>query len=295
MSYGLRCVVLAALLLVGRHSPSNRSPLPANIGLRLIGPSLLVVPVSVNGQGPFDFVIDTGTNTTLVDPALAKDLGLAPEGSETLRTLTGPSLVPRYHLSMVAAGTAVLRDVPALAQPMTVVQRLDAGARGILGLGVLSRFSFSLDYANRRMRLYDADRPLQVRGGTRVAARIVHDRLLLTVASAAAPRGSWNLALDSGISQILLFADRIVSADQIADPAGRASVRLATNRSSSLGQAIRLDSLTIGGLQLEQLPALVLSPDGSTADSAEDGLLPASLFRSILFDRATSTVVLDSD
>src|SRR6185369_1812348 len=40
----------------------------------------MTVPVTVNGRGPFPFVIDTGSNRTVVSDALAYQLGLPSAG-----------------------------------------------------------------------------------------------------------------------------------------------------------------------------------------------------------------------
>jgi predicted aspartyl protease len=37
---------------------------------------LLLVPVTVNGRGPYDFVVDTGASHVVIDTALADELGL---------------------------------------------------------------------------------------------------------------------------------------------------------------------------------------------------------------------------
>jgi predicted aspartyl protease len=48
---------------------------------------LILVPTFVNGQGPYDFVLDTGASATLLSPELAERLGLTAtsERSETVR------------------------------------------------------------------------------------------------------------------------------------------------------------------------------------------------------------------
>jgi hypothetical protein len=48
---------------------------------RLVAGALVVIPVTVNGRGPFDFMVDTGSQVTVVDPSLAQELGLKPQGT----------------------------------------------------------------------------------------------------------------------------------------------------------------------------------------------------------------------
>jgi hypothetical protein len=50
--------------------------------------------VRVNEQGPFDFVVDTGSDATLIDTSLAVHLGLTSNGQQRLTTLTGSTWRP---------------------------------------------------------------------------------------------------------------------------------------------------------------------------------------------------------
>jgi hypothetical protein len=81
----------AALLLLGssaaceagaparvRASTTPADSASGEIPFRLAGPgdAAIIVPVFVNGQGPFDFVLDTGAPFTCLEPALSRRLGL---------------------------------------------------------------------------------------------------------------------------------------------------------------------------------------------------------------------------
>ena len=49
------------------HCPGN----VASIRPRFIEHSILIVPVTLNHSGPFDFVLDTAAQVTAIDPQLA--------------------------------------------------------------------------------------------------------------------------------------------------------------------------------------------------------------------------------
>src|SRR5580700_7313819 len=59
------------------HCPGNVDSLP----MRLIQHSQIVVQVTINHTGPYDFMVDTGAQVTTVDPALAAELHLKIEGT----------------------------------------------------------------------------------------------------------------------------------------------------------------------------------------------------------------------
>jgi hypothetical protein len=54
------------------HCPGNVT----SLSLRLVQRSQLVTAISINHQGPFDFLVDTGAQVRTVDPALAAELQL---------------------------------------------------------------------------------------------------------------------------------------------------------------------------------------------------------------------------
>jgi hypothetical protein len=47
---------------------------------RFVQRALIVIPVHINQAGPFDFMVDTGSQITVVDPLLAAELDLKPQG-----------------------------------------------------------------------------------------------------------------------------------------------------------------------------------------------------------------------
>src|SRR5215204_3444159 len=74
------------------------------VRLRLLGGRLPVVSIRIDDQGPFDFLLDTGTNSTLVTPELAARLRIRPTDRVTLITVAGEREVPRARLRKVEVG-----------------------------------------------------------------------------------------------------------------------------------------------------------------------------------------------
>src|SRR5215475_1675051 len=57
------------------HCPGNVAALHP----RLVAGALLIVPVKINQAGPFDFMVDTGSQLNVIDPALAAQLAVNSE------------------------------------------------------------------------------------------------------------------------------------------------------------------------------------------------------------------------
>ena len=303
-----KLLFLRMALFIGLHSCTlGLICAHTSVPLRVVNDSILVTPVLINGQGPFDFVVDTGTNTTLIDPAFAETLALQPIGKKPLATLTGATVVFRYLLNSLAIGESQIDGVEALGQPLLALRKIDPRIQGIIGFEFLQRFSFRIDNAHLRLDLYSFDETPDAKVGVRVPVNIAEDRILVSAVSAAAHRGIWNLALDSGVPRVLVFDDRFRPSPHVSNGlpqnpthnlpqfssfAPRTSVT--TNASSRAGSVSKVDSLAIGTLQLRDQPVVILRSEMSSSTSQEDGLLPTALFRVILFDRTTSTLVLES-
>jgi predicted aspartyl protease len=113
--------------------------------------------------------------------------------------------------------------------------------------------------------------------------------ILVRVVCDGPVRAIWHLALDSGISQILIFAQRIKVGEFLNQQPGALVTSAAGTRAAA---SVKIASLQIGAITLKDCAALVLPSEMSSRNPAEDGLLPASLFRSVYFDRDNMSLAL---
>lgn len=112
--------------------------------------TLVLVPVEVNGRGPFDFVLDTGASTSTVDRTLVRRLRL-PSTGETARVrgVTGESVVPVVRLRAWTVG-----GQPLAGRSLTVTDLGDPTVFGLLGSDELRRFGrITVDYQRKRLVL----------------------------------------------------------------------------------------------------------------------------------------------
>lgn len=270
--------------------PPNSEP---SVPVHTLRGYLMVVSVTVNDRGPFNFLVDTGTNTTLLDPDLAKELELVPVDRMTLTSMGKSVPVARCYLRNLRAGAASVSNLEALAAPLPQLRELDPGIRGILGMNFLLQFSFLLDYEQQRLKIFPFPDSAQAPEGTRVRAEIHDWRLLIPITSQASPRGAWKLTLDSGTSEILIFQNRIDwsagGVDRCAQP--NCMMQVSTNVSQQSAPTVRVRELQIADTQMRDVPIVVLRNDLGKPSDPSDGLLPTSLFRSVFFDRSDASVV----
>ena len=279
------CCAVSACAASHAESDTN-----THLRVRTIAGYLMVVRVSINDRGPFDFLIDTGTNTTLIDPQLATELALQPKDRLKLASLASARDVPRYFFQTFRIGPASVSNQEALAVPLTQLTALDHKIRGVLGMNFLLQFSFRLDYEHRTLDLYPFPESAQVPAGLRVPVEINESRLLIEVGSDASPSGSWRLALDSGIAQFLVFQDRIAASERSCGNAN-CLMQVATNLADHRASTILLHDVSIAGAHLPETQVVVLHNDLQKPSDHQDGLLPAAPFRSVFFDRTNATVI----
>ncbi len=91
----------ASTLTAETHCPGNAASVP----LRIVNRHQVIVPVSINHAGPFNFLLDTGTQMTMLDPALAATLQLSTSGTAEVAS-AGVSASASYALlDLIEAGS----------------------------------------------------------------------------------------------------------------------------------------------------------------------------------------------
>lgn len=115
---------------------------------------IALVPVTINGKGPYTFALDTGASQSLVDAAVAKELGAKETGES--RSVAGITEVTRVRTIEVAKWSVGKVKLP----PTTIVEanlpfgNADQGVQGLLGSDMLSAFDIvTIDYENEVLRL----------------------------------------------------------------------------------------------------------------------------------------------
>ena len=113
----------------------------------------LTVPVSIQGQGPFQFMIDTGAQATVLSHELAEQLALY---DRKPATLVGMASSKPIETVMVEDFTIGSRNLTIRTAPL--VPRANIGsAYGILGLDSLQDQRVLLDFTENTIAVADAD------------------------------------------------------------------------------------------------------------------------------------------
>jgi hypothetical protein len=121
-----------------------------------------MVRLTVNGKGPFPFVLDTGAPGLIVLPSLVEELGLEVVGTTEVNSPMGgtPIEVRQVHVASIRLGDATAAGLKAI-----VLDHMDGVE---LGMGVVGPAVFrgsgplAMDFAHHTVTIGDAVRPTGV-------------------------------------------------------------------------------------------------------------------------------------
>ena len=123
-------------------------PLRAEVTFDFIGnTSLIVVPVTINGQGPYRFLLDTGANKTILFTAVADSLKIPHRRRAKVLTAGGNVDVSVRALRTLKVGRAQLEDIEITVTDFELLKTLKVD--GVLGNDYLRRFRLVIDYDNK--------------------------------------------------------------------------------------------------------------------------------------------------
>lgn len=154
-------IAATAIVACERLGPPERVTVPpdsaaSEVGFRLSSrASAILVSAYVNGHGPVDLILDTGSTLTCLDDSLTSELALPHRpgavGVGAGVGMTGP--VRLLRVDSLRVGAAAVRNITVCSLDLRSLQRVSPGARGLLGLNFLSAFRVGIDFKRRVLQL----------------------------------------------------------------------------------------------------------------------------------------------
>jgi hypothetical protein len=199
----------------------------------------LTVEVRVNGRGPYQFVVDSGADTSVVGLRIARDLQLPLGTPVTLNNMTDRNIVDRVRVDELSLGPSTIRDLQ-----LPALREADLGGAGMIGIDALARQRLMLDFEKRLIRVEDASRPAKsLPGDIVVTARLQRGQLILTRVKAGSV--SLDAVIDTG-SQITI-GNSALREKLVRSRLARLSTVTATGVT---GTSVKLQLAQIGELRL---------------------------------------------
>jgi hypothetical protein len=297
----LACISLAAITLPTLHSePHCPGDIPS-LRFHLVQRSRIIVPVVINHTGPYQFLLDTGAGSTIVDPALATELHLKTQGSAEVVGVGFNAHTSFGYLDLLEAGSHSVANHPVVVQDLQPLYAADLHFRGIIGGDFLGHFDVLMDYAHSMLCLDDTKVMQAAVKGEHIALVTLSqtpDEVPLTTLPIIPVRLSGFgerqllLTLDSGANASFLFRHAMDLTPGLRQTRQRDGYGVdGAKRGFSI---LPPQSMQIGSFNIQQVSFAAPADSGENAlTSREDGLLATVLFRRVFISYAHRFVVLD--
>lgn len=230
-------------------SPRDSLPLP----MASDGFDRPTVPVRLGGEGPFDFLVDTGSNRTSVSLELVARLGLTAHDRALMHSASGPSRVRMAFLPDLQAGRRTVRRIRA---PM--FSAVNIGADGILGVDSLRSQRLLFDFRRGILTMEpEAEAGPLEDGAILVRARRKSGRLIIT--DAEVDGVAVRVVVDTGSSMTVGNSALRRRLEKRGGPDIVGPIELVSVTGRALrGDLARVGRLDIGGARLES-PAMMFA------------------------------------
>jgi predicted aspartyl protease len=218
---------------------------------------LILLPVRVNGEGPFEFILDTGAGTSLLSSDLAKKLNIKIISTKEGQSAGGKISVSLAKVESLALGAAKLDDVDVgIVDLSHIAKAIGTKIDGDVGYNFLKHFRITIDYHDCEIRFDD---PTRIERLGRSSKAEVPMRLaslakpLLLVDVHANGRGPFQFAIDTGTSTTAIAPELAQKLGLEGSPVGP----LTTGGAQVNVTAGTLKSFQVGGARIDDLVVVV--------------------------------------
>jgi predicted aspartyl protease len=282
-------------------STATLSPPAAKVKFRLAGGAqpLILLPVSVNGQGPFDFILDTGAGTSLLSTELGKQLDLKILGAKEGQSAGGKVSVSLARVDSLAVAEMRMPDLDVgLVDLRHIGKTVGARIDGDLGYNFIKYFRITIDYRKLELRFEDPSRVEQFGKAplTEIPMRLANPaKPLILVEVYANGHGPFQFAIDTGTSTTAITPELARQLGVTSSPIGAAT----TGGAHVAVTAGTLASFQVGGARIENTSVVVadfFAMLSEVVGTRLDGIVGYNFLRNykVAFDYPNATLSLFS-
>jgi hypothetical protein len=296
-------LIVVSVLLFAFSNLQGESQCPGNtasVRYHFLGRSQIAIPVTINGTGPYEFMVDTGSQLTIIDPSLASELRLEPQGSIGVTAISSHSQAELVLPEKVEAASHSVSKLLVAVSSLGQVQAANPKVRGLLGENFLARFDLLIDYGHKVVCLDDGERMRQALQGERIPLEAQPNRQSdipftqpYLIAAHLAGTGKQNslLRLDSGSDNALVYHDYGDKPSWI--PGGHTLSGNSIGAAQQSYRALASEDVKIGSLWLRGIRFVTPTTAHYPVQPGQDGLLPTSLFHRVFLSYADHFAIFD--
>jgi len=292
------------LCLLRSSSLFGQAQCPGNVALvryHSLDHSQIGVPVRINDSGPYEFLLDTGAQLTVVEPSLAAELHLPTPDAVGVISVTHYAEAPVALAERVEVGSVAAQRPMVAVENLGRLRTLYPKVRGKLGESFLANFDVLIDYAHKILCLDESGAMREQMHGELVplVAREsqpgnlpVAQPVLISARLNSDDSRDTILRLDSGTNVALLYAAHLEA------PLWK-QMQNARQCAAMGGAQVSLtdmppQDLRIGARLLRGVAFMTPVRKGNIVTIAgEDGLLPTTLFKRVFISHADHFVMFD--
>jgi len=234
-----------------------------------------IVSVRVNGQGPFPFILDTGSTHSSIGSELARALEAPVVAKTTVTSSLGQHVQPVVSLKSLAVGPAAMAEVLATEVPDEHLGNKN-DVRGVIGQDFLSSLVYTLDFTARRIRWNSEINESSHLSSVKL--RMARGRFL---AELPQQQSTLWLVPDSGAETLVLYDRPDLQFPPLSR--NRGVTWLSTLSDRRPVETVHLTRLLVGHANLTDISAVIVK-HGDDDPSLGDGLLPLAMFERVTFD-----------
>ncbi len=298
------CVLLATVFAFTSISSQAETRCPGNIaGIRprLVANALLVIPVKINQYGPFDFMVDTGSQLNVIDPALAAQLNLRSQGTVGLLATAAWSQASVGVLDSLQAGSQLVLKPLVVIQDLGPIQAADPRIRGVLGENFLAHFNVLIDYSRGLLCLDEANLMEKYLRGERIALVAskhpetdlpFSQRLVVSVSLSNTGTRPILLQVDSGSDGPILYGGNLELEQRLLKRAKLQGPEVSDARRAFA--VLPPQDMRVGSRMFRNIPFVTpASASQNVPDREEDGILATVLFPCVYISHSDRFIIFD--
>ena len=224
----LRIAAASLLLATSAATSQTADPAPAedNVDIGADKRMRMTVPISIDGKGPYEFLIDTGAERTVISAELARELSLPAGKSAMMHSMTGAGPVQTVIIPQLQVSKNKVSQIHAPA-----LKQMHIGAAGMLGIDTLQAQRVTFDFEREKMTITSSSTP---------AARHASDEIVVTARS----RLGRLVLVDASIEGEKLMVVLDTGAEVTI---GNEALRRKLARKRKLGETVPIELISVTG------------------------------------------------
>ena len=265
----------------------------ARVSMNQVG-GLEIVQVLVNGTGPYDFILDTGANITVIKRPLLQRLNIPDDGPVSIVTAGGASPHRKAMVNSVAIGGLSVEHLEVNDLDGTTSGSLAGRVQGILGENFLKNFDILIDneqqtvILDRTSNLADtlAGEHLQISRCGSFNLEPTTNRIVVKLNVRSFLQKPLFFLVDSGSNIAMLYPERGFTwrVTENTQPAALGDL------SQTRDCRVQMATLEIGRESIRHVR--LVSCEGMTRDKIDiDGLLPTGVFHQLFISHRGAYII----